>query len=279
MVTRVLHWLPLPLLVLAACEPQPRDASDYNNQSSGECPEQSQWDGFRCVRTDVVCPDGSSFEGGKCVALAASTPAADPLAGAYAVAGTRADGIAYNGLASITALAKGGPYKVTWTVNADTYNGLGTKRGDILSVGWSSDNDHGVADYVAKGDGALDGVWYDTGSLAPGRELLTGGLSNLAGQYSIAKAATPKGDPYNGSCDLAVLGDLHYLVWHVGKDTFRGLGIRDGDVLSVGFSTANVKTSNFGVAQYKIAEGTLKGRQAEFVQKLPGLGAETLTKK
>jgi hypothetical protein len=279
MLTRVLHWMPLPLLVLAACEPHPRDASEYNSSSNdGECPANSQWDGLRCVRTDVVCPDGSSFEGGKCVAYgASSTTAPDSLAGAYSVEGTRADGVPYNGFASVTELAKGGPYRVSWTVNGKNYDGLGTKRGDVLSVGWSTDPDHGVADYVAKGDGALDGVWYDTSSLAPGRELLTGGLNNLAGQYSIAKAATPKGAPYNGTCDVAVLGELHYVMWHVGKDTYRGLGIRDGDVLSVGFSTA--KSANFGVIQYRIAEGKLTGRWAEYAQKLPGLGNETMTKK
>jgi len=275
MVTRVLYWMPLSLLVIVACEPHPRDASDYNN--SGECPGNAQWDGVRCVRTDVVCPDGSSFEGDKCVALSASTPATDPIAGAYSVSGTRPDGQAYNGLASVMALAKGGPYKLTWTLNGKSFNGLGTKRGDILSVGWSDDNDHGAADYVAKGDGALDGVWYDTASLAPGRELLTGGLPTLMGQYSIAKATTPKGEGYNGSCDVAVLGELHYLVWHVGKDSFRGLGIREGDVLSVGFSTAS--TANFGVVQYKIKGDQLTGRWAEFTQKLPMLGSEILSKK
>jgi hypothetical protein len=276
MVTRVLYWMPISLLVLAACEPQPRDASDYNTNDA-ECPANSQWDGFRCVHTSVACPDGSSFEGGKCVALSESMTAADPIAGAYSVSGTRPDGQAYNGLAAVTSLAKGGPYKLTWTLNGNTFNGLGTKRGDILSVGWSDDNDHGVADFVAKGDGALDGVWYDTQSLSPGREYLTGGLPTLAGQYSIAKATTPKGDGYNGSCDLAVLGDLHYLVWHVGKYTYRGLGIRDGDVLSVGFSTAPV--ANFGVVQYKINGAQLTGRWAEFTQKLPTLGSETLIKK
>lgn len=275
MVTRVLgYWMPISLVVLAACEPQPRDASDYNN---GECPANTQWDGFRCVRTDVVCPDGSSFEGGKCVAFgAAATDAVDPIAGGYVVTGARPDGKAYNGLASVTALAKGGPYKVTYSVNGKTFAGLGTKRGDVLSVGWSDDSDHGVADFVAKGDGALDGVWYDTHSLAPGREYLTGGLSTLAGQYTIAKATTPNGDGYNGSCDIAVLGELHYVVWHVGKDTFRGLGIREGDVLSVGFSTAPI--ANFGVTQYKIAGSTLTGRWAEFSQKLPLLGNEILKK-
>jgi hypothetical protein len=274
MVTRVLFWMPLSLVLLAACEPMPRDASDYN---STDCPPNAEWDGSRCVRTDVVCPDGTTFEAGKCIPMIASTPAADSLAGAYSVTGTRADNKTYAGFAAITALANGGPYKLTWTLEGTTFNGLGTKRGDILSVGWSSDNDHGVADYVAKGDGTLDGVWYDTSSLAPGRELLTGGLSSLAGQYTIAKAASPKGDGYNGTCDVAVLGQLHYVTWHVGKDHFRGLGIRDGDVLSVGFSTA--KAANFGVVQYRIQGDTLKGRWAEYSQKLPTVGSETLTKK
>jgi hypothetical protein len=256
--TRADRWIPILALALVACEREPRDPSDY----PAECPENTQWDGTRCVTTQVVAAPPSS--------------GIDPMVGAFVVSGTRSDGKGYSGAATITAIAAGGPYKLTYTLNGESFNGLGTRRGDILSVGWADAKDYGVVDYVARGDGTLDGVWYDTTSTAPGREILTGGLTSLAGVYSIQKGQAPSGAAYTGTCDLAVTGDLHTLVWHVGKDTFRGLGVRDGDVLSVGFSTA--ATGNFGVIQYKLAGADLVGRWAEWNQKVPTLGQETLSR-
>lgn len=242
-------------LALLACEREPRDPTDY----PADCPPEMQWDGTRCVYTQVVAP-----------------PAADPMVGQFTVSGTRPDGQAYSGIAEVSALATGGPYKLLWTLNDKSWSGIGSKRGDVLSVGWADSKDFGVVDYVAKGDGTLDGVWYDAPSASPGREVLTGGLDNLAGVYTIASATTPDGKSYTGTCDLAVTGELHILIWHVGNDHFRGLGLRDGDVLSVGFTTA--KEGNFGVVQYKLQGSALVGRWAEWNQKLPSVGSETLTR-
>ncbi len=249
------RWISIFALVLVACEREPRDPTDY----PAECPPDTQWDGTRCVITRVV-----------------ASPPVDLMDGLFLVAGTRADGQAYSGTALLTALAAGGPYKIEYELAGEKLVGVGARRGDVLSVGWSTDKDFGVVDYVARGDGTLDGVWYDNTSTAPGRELLTGGLTNLAGAYTIQKGIAPSGTSYAGTCDLAVTGELHTLIWHVGKDTFRGLGVRDGDVLSVGFSTA--QSGNFGVAQYKLAGTKLVGRWAEWSQKVPGLGSETLTR-
>lgn len=271
-----LTWMPLPatvVLLLAGCD-RPHRHAEYG-VGEYDCPMGAQWDGVRCVRMDVECPAGSQLVEGQCVATAA--PPADALVGAFAVSGERPDGATYTGDAAVTALAQGGPYKVLWSIGGSSYGGIATKRGDILSVGWGDGNEHGVVDYVAKGDGTLDGVWYDARSIAPGRELLTGGLPNLAGVYTIEKGFGPGGEAYSGTCDLAVTGELHVLMWHVGKDTFRGLGVRSGDVLSVGFSTA--KSGAFGVVQYRIEGNRLVGRWAEWSQKVPTLGAETLVHK
>lgn len=270
-----LSWMPLPatvVLLLTGCD-RPHRRAEYG-YGEFDCPMGAQWDGERCVRPDVECPAGSHVEDGQCIASAA---AIDPLVGAFAVSGARPDGASYTGDAAISALAQGGPYKVVWSIGGSSYSGVATKRGDVLSVGWGDGNDHGVVDYVAKGDGTLDGVWYDARSIAPGRELLTGGLPSLAGVYTIEKGFGPAGDAYSGTCDLAVTGELHVLMWHVGKDTFRGLGIRDGDVLSVGFSTA--QSGAFGVVQYRIEGNRLVGRWAEWSQKVPTLGSEILAHK
>lgn len=277
-----LQWMPLAAFVLVGsqlgCIPEARDPSET---SASFCPENSQWDGVRCVSTVVACPDGSAWMDGKCVAdLPSKPPAAesDPLIGAFSVAGTPPNGTAgYTGDASISAKGKGGPYVVTWSIAGSSYSGIGARRGDVLTVGWSDGSDHGVVDYVAKGDGNLVGIWFDAHSPNAGKELLTGGLPNLSGVYNIQSAMTPDGGTYGGSCDLGVTGELHMLIWHVGSETYRGLGLRRGDLLGVGFSTA--KSGNFGVAQYDIKGNMLVGRWAEWQQKSAQLGTETLTKK
>lgn len=257
--TSVASLAALPPLALLGCEREPRDPSAY----SPECAPGTWWDGERCVRTTGALP----------------VPAVsnDGVVGSFTVAGIRHTGKQYEGTAEITALAADGPYKLTWTLTGETFHGVGIKRGDVLSVGWSEGKDFGVVDFVAKGDGNLEGLWYDASSSAPGHELLTGGTPSLAGAYTIQKGVAPSGTTYTGTCDLAVTGDLHTLIWHVGKDTFRGLGVRDGGVLSVGFTTAD--SGNFGVVQYKLAGAQLVGRWAEWSQKVPNLGTETLTKK
>lgn len=281
-------WMPIAVALLGGgvagaqlgCRyPHERDASELE----ASCPEGSEWDGYRCVRNEVACPDGSSWVSGKCVAHAGepipggTAELPDTLAGSWSVLGARASGQPYAGSAAITPLAKGGPWRITYSIAGSTYSGVMVSRGDVVSVGWADGDEYGVVDYVAKGDGNLDGVWFDGHSPKPGRELLSGGLPNLAGVYTITSAKSPNGSSYSGTCDLAVTGDLHTLIWHVGKDSFRGLGIRAGDVLSVGFSTA--PSGNFGVVQYKNEGARLVGRWAEWSQKSPALGTEVLSRK
>lgn len=240
---RLISCVPLALL---ACEREPRDPTDY--------------------------PANAGFDAREL------PPAADePIDGKFTVTGVRPDGKTYDGIAEVTSVSSGGPIRFTWTLNGNTFGGLGTRRGDTITVGWSDGTHYGVVDYAIASEGTLGGVWYDTTSANAGSEVLTGGLPNLAGVYTIKSGVAPDHSSYTGTCDIVVLGELHTLVWHVGKDTFRGLGIRSGAILSVGFTT--VESENFGVVQYKLSAGNLVGRWAEWSQKVPTLGSETLTKK
>jgi hypothetical protein len=262
----------MPLLVglfVAGCVPEPRDASEYSPQ----CPPGATWDNYRCVADSVECPAGSSWQSGQCVAL--PSPISDPLVGAWTVEGAQPTGSTYSGDAAIS--KSGDAFHFIWSIGGQSYSGVGVRRGDIVSVGWSDGDDHGVVDFEAKGDGTLTGTWFDAKGERPGREVLAGGTPSLAGVYSITQGITPEGGSYGGTCDLAVTGELHTLVWHVGKATFRGFGIRSGSVLSVGFSTA--PNGNFGVIQYQVQGNKMVGRWAEWSQKVVDLGHETLIKK
>jgi hypothetical protein len=83
------------------------------------------------------------------------------IAGTYSCSGENPGGKAYEGTVEIT--KKGDTYAIEWTLKAgDTYEGVGTLNGNILSVAWKSGNVAGLVVYkVEKGDKGpkLVGKW------------------------------------------------------------------------------------------------------------------------
>ncbi|MBI4237777.1 MAG: fibronectin-binding protein [Deltaproteobacteria bacterium] len=95
----------------------------------------------------------------------------------------------------------------------------------------------------------------------------------LAGKYAV-KGTNPGGKGnYTGTVTITQKGDLYQLAWSVGT-TYTGVGIKSGNVLSVGWGTGGA--AGYGVVSYTIgADGTLTGTWAG--PKDTGLGTETLT--
>src|SRR5262245_39294427 len=94
---------------------------------------------------------------------AAPAPADKPvnIVGVYACEGDNADGGTYKGKTEIT--KKGDTYSVQWTIGeSETYEGVGIRNGNILSVTWKSGNASGIVVYtIEKGDKGpkLSGKW------------------------------------------------------------------------------------------------------------------------
>jgi hypothetical protein len=100
--------------------------------------------------------------------LAAVAPAwADP-SGTYKVSGINLDGTTkYDG--SVTLTQTGDTFKVVWTFGDTTVTGTAIGNDDVLSVGYASGTNSGVALFTSK-DGNWEGVWSYLGQTKLGSE-------------------------------------------------------------------------------------------------------------
>jgi hypothetical protein len=95
----------------------------------------------------------------------------------------------------------------------------------------------------------------------------------LVGKYQAA-GTTPQGKPYSGEVQVEQLGGLHVLLWRLADgEAYKGLGIRQGDVLGAAYGPADTK---FGIVVYRVNGGTLTGIWADSHDLKSELGKETL---
>jgi hypothetical protein len=96
---------------------------------------------------------------------------------------------------------------------------------------------------------------------------------DLAGKYRAA-GTTPNGKPYAGQVQIEQLGGLHVVLWKLDDgEAYKGIGIRQGDVLGAAYGPGDTK---FGIVVYKIQGGTLTGVWADSRDLKSELGKETL---
>ena len=97
--------------------------------------------------------DGTATETLEPFALAAYD-AAPGLPGSYRVEGHNPDGSAYSGTVAIAPAPAG--YQVRWRVGNQSYEGVGTLEGNLLTVEWG---DATPVVYAVAADGRLAGLW------------------------------------------------------------------------------------------------------------------------
>ena len=94
--------------------------------------------------------------------------------GTYSVTGTNPGAGAYTG--KLTIAPRGDVYDVSWWIGKEHYTGVGIVVNDTLSVAYTG-GDHswfGVASYIQRSDGSLDGRWaVQGGANVPGTETAT----------------------------------------------------------------------------------------------------------
>lgn len=189
--------------------------------------------------------------------------------------GKAPNGDKYTGTTEIEAISSSDAnlYSVSWNTSEGEFSGLAFLEDDRLFVGWAPQGKtYGVAVYRINSDGTLDGKWtYSGGRGQIGEETATGGRSGkLEGNYEVA--GRDSGGEYNGSLRIRREDDIYELTWTVDRTTYRGVGLRSGDWLAVGWGPQD----EFGVSDYRIRDSEANGRWA-----IPGesdLGVDNLTR-
>jgi hypothetical protein len=101
----------------------------------------------------------------------------------------------------------------------------------------------------------------------------TAAADDLVGRYA-ATGVTPQGANYKGDVQIEQVGKLHVVLWKLENGAaYKGIAIRQGDKLGVGYGAADTK---FGIAVYQVNGGTLQGVWADSRDLKSELGKETL---
>jgi hypothetical protein len=74
--------------------------------------------------------------------------------GTYSAAGRNPDGSTYTGTVEVS--RQGRKFTLIWQVGADSYRGVGSLEGNVLTVDWG---DTTPVVYALTGDGVLQGLW------------------------------------------------------------------------------------------------------------------------
>ena len=220
----------------------------------------------------------ASFAIGATLAFVPPPYNAAPLGGSYTVTGTEPDGKeAPPGIATIVHLG-GGRYRMTEEIAGSTYVAACLRAHDVFACGWGlSGRAHGIAIYERTSDGMF-GTWWEDAEAAVGHERLVGGAADLSGYFTIAKGERPDGSAYTGYVTSDLFAGVYHLAFHsqsAGPSQRYGFGLREGDLLTVGFNA----TSTCGVVTYRIlgAGTALTGRWVD-PSRPNGTGTETLTR-
>ena len=196
----------------------------------------------------------------------------------FSVSGVGDDGVKYTGTATLT-LIGGSMYNAKWVIGSSTLGGICFRDNAMLSCAWSTTTKGlMVFAYLVKPT-TLDGVWFRSGDVKLGHEVLTG-PSGVKGKYKITTGKNPDGSTYSGVAAIIPRNGVYELQWTIGSSQQKGLGIRltggSDDVIAVASTTAG----DYGALQYKIAADG-KSMTGVWVQSIKGVvskGTETMTK-
>ena len=196
-----------------------------------------------------------------CLCSSAPTRAADPappeIAGDWAIkapAKAEAEESPVSGLMRIE--RKGVNYRLYWVTKAgDKWFGCGIPYNNKLAACWTSQGSVGLTLYRIESGGTLRGEWTQVGKdSGTGTEVATPDeVRGVAGTYSVTGHNPGSGSKYSGKLAVKKLDDIYHLAWKVGKVTYHGVGLRDGDRLTVGWTSGD----HYGAAIY-----TFDGKEA-----------------
>jgi hypothetical protein len=179
-----------------------------------------------------------------------------PILGTYSVTGVDPDHNNYEDTLEI--MASNGILQWNW-LNREPL-GIGLVQEDVVSVAWGEEKECNVISFFVDEEMVLDGIYAEKGETRTGsdKSMPQGEMGEgIEGTY-MAFGSTPGGGMY--ICDLEVTrnGDFYDFYWPDCGDSFYGVGIQRGNIVSVAFSRRN--TNSCMLYSYLIEEdGTLNG--------------------
>lgn len=189
-----------------------------------------------------------------------ATPAAaapKDISGDYEATGTNPGGTG-NYQADLTVTPHDDVYQFSWTSGKNSYDGVGVKTDNAVAVSYT-DGDNGkgcgVVLYKINADGSLDGKtgYWGVNDAETETAKRTSG-TDLEGSYDIS-GKNPKGEDYKGTLEIKKDGDGYSLTWKAGS-TFTGFGVKNGNMLAVGFGGKQCSFVSYDVKP----DGTLDGK-------------------
>lgn len=174
------------------------------------------------------------------------------IAGSYNLLGTNPDGSEYSGTLGVS--ASGDAY--SWSWNDGEYLGIGLQTGDVVSVAWGADECY-VVSYAVGEDGVLNGVWTDMAASGIGGDVATPTDNmgeGIEGLYN-AVGTNTDGSEYTCSLQVTKTADNVYEWYWFNCGEYTGVGIQDGDVVSVAYGSDSCSAISYHVED----DGTLNG--------------------
>lgn len=175
------------------------------------------------------------------------------IVGAYTAVGTNPDGSGYEGTLDVT--ANGDVFHWAWDFDGE-YLGVGIQQENVVSVAWGGDECY-VVSYIIQEDGVISGLWAGLGESAAGTDIATPTDNvtegDIAGTYNILGADSGGGE-YGCMLEVIPDGDVYQWNWTMCGE-FNGVGIREGNSVSVAYGSENCSAISYVVED----DGTLNG--------------------
>ncbi|XXT24773.1 serine/threonine-protein kinase [Sorangium sp. So ce429] len=189
------------------------------------------------------------------------------LAGTYDIVSSRNPGGQGSYAGNVLLSRTGSTYRIAWIITKGAgYEGIAFVQGETLAVGWASGGPYGAAAYRIDG-GRLRGQWISTDRPGQVTAEELQGPEGLAGSYRIVEGGR------QGTVVIAPAGDTYAVTWMLSTGALKGVGIRSGDQLVVGWSPGQ----QVGVVSYAVEGRQLVGRWASLGSALAG--TETLARR
>lgn len=194
--------------------------------------------------------------------------------GEYTILGTNEGGGGeYQG--SLSVKKRDDVYQFSWTSGDRTYDGVGVRTDNAVSVSFTEGNDGkgcGVVLYTIENGGQLVGkAGYWGVNIAESETARRTKGSGLEGEYEVS-GRNPGGSQYNGKLAVTKSGAGYEFSWAT-PDSLKGFGILSGGKVTVGFGGEKC-----GFVAYNVMpDGSLVGKWGSPGSK--SVGTETAKKK